>query len=210
MRVPRLRRSLVLPGVVIAFTALLVGAGAAAAFESDTVDSYWEGLWWALGLMTTVGFVEGSPPASLGGAITSAVLMLAGFLLLSLISAGLASIFVREDEEPAEAREEALDASGGGAAGRPRGADRRPRRPAAPDARPGRSARGGGSRRPGATPDRAVRHPSRRAGPLVYGGWRHDAQPPPSLPQRGLSHSRTPSLRRFACDRHPTPEARTP
>lgn len=110
MRVPRLRRSLVLPGVIIAFTALLVGAGAAAAFESDTVDSYWEGLWWALGLMTTVGFVEGSPPASLGGAITSAVLMLAGFLLLSLISAGLASIFVREDEEPAEAREEALDA----------------------------------------------------------------------------------------------------
>ncbi len=109
MRVPRLRRSLVLPGVIVAFTALLVGAGAAAAFESDTVDSYWEGLWWALGLMTTVGFVEGAPPSTLGGAITSAVLMLAGFLLLSLLSAGLASLFVREDEAPAEAREQALD-----------------------------------------------------------------------------------------------------
>ena len=108
MRLPRLRRSLVLPGVIVAVTALLVGAGAAAAFESDTVGSYWDGLWWALGLMTTVGFVEG-PPETVAGALTSSVLMLAGFLLLSLISAGLASLFVREDEEPAVEREEALD-----------------------------------------------------------------------------------------------------
>ena len=107
MRFP-LRRQLVLPGVIVALTVLVVGAGAVAAFESRTVGSYWEGLWWALGLMTTVGFVEG-PPESVGGAITSAVLMVAGFLLLSLISAALASIFVREDEEPVEAREEALE-----------------------------------------------------------------------------------------------------
>ncbi len=60
------------------------------------------------GLMTTVGFVEG-PPSTAGGAVTSAVLMVAGFLLLSLISAALASLFVREDEEPAEEREEALE-----------------------------------------------------------------------------------------------------
>jgi hypothetical protein len=108
MQLPRIRRSFVLPGVVVALAALAVGAGGAAAFESDTVGSYWEGLWWALSLMTTVGFVEG-PPASVGGAITSAVLMVAGFLLLSLISAALASLFVREDEEPAEQREEALE-----------------------------------------------------------------------------------------------------
>ena len=105
---PRLRRSLALPGVIIAMTMLLVGAGAVAAFESRTVGSYWEGLWWALGLMTTVGFVEGSPE-TVGGAVTSAVLMVAGFLLLSLISAALASLFVREDEEPVEEREEAVE-----------------------------------------------------------------------------------------------------
>ncbi|MFC4783590.1 ion channel [Nocardioides sp. MAHUQ-72] len=108
MRLPRVRRSFVLPGVIIALSALVVGAGAAAAFESDTVGSYWEGLWWALALMTTVGFVEGTP-TSVGGAVTSALLMVAGFLLLSLISAALASLFVREDEEPAEEREEALE-----------------------------------------------------------------------------------------------------
>lgn len=97
-----------LPGVIIALAALVVGAGGAAAFESDTVGSYWEGLWWALSLMTTVGFVEGAPE-TVGGALTSAVLMVAGFLLLSLISAALASLFVREDEEPVEEREEAIE-----------------------------------------------------------------------------------------------------
>ncbi|WP_344157831.1 ion channel [Nocardioides koreensis] len=108
MQLPRVRRSFVLPGVIIALAALVVGAGGAAAFESDTVGSYWEGLWWALSLMTTVGFVEGTP-TSVGGALTSAVLMVSGFLLLSLISAALASLFVREDEEPAEEREEAIE-----------------------------------------------------------------------------------------------------
>ena len=97
-----------LPGVIIALAALVMGAGGAAAFESDTVGSYWEGLWWALSLMTTVGFVEGAPE-TVGGALTSAVLMVAGFLLLSLISAALASLFVREDEEPVEEREEAIE-----------------------------------------------------------------------------------------------------
>lgn len=108
MQLPRIRRSVVLPGVTAGLAALVVGAGGAAAFESDSVGSYWEGLWWALSLMTTVGFVEG-PPRTVGGAVTSAVLMVAGFLLLSLISAALASLFVREDEEPAEQREEALE-----------------------------------------------------------------------------------------------------
>ncbi|GAB3787078.1 hypothetical protein [Nocardioides ungokensis] len=60
------------------------------------------------GAETTVGFVEGSPE-TVGGAVTSAVLMVAGFLLLSLISAALASLFVREDEEPIEEREEAVE-----------------------------------------------------------------------------------------------------
>jgi hypothetical protein len=108
MPLPRIRRTLVLPSIIVGLVLLVVGAGAAAAFESDTVGSYWEGLWWSISLMTTVGFVDGEPKTA-GGAITSAVLMLVGFLLLSLISAALASLFVREDEEPVEQREEALE-----------------------------------------------------------------------------------------------------
>ena len=100
----RISRRLLKPGMIVAGAALLVGAGAGAALESDTVGSYGRGLWWAISLMTTVGFL-GSPPETVGGAVVSVVLMLIGFLLLSLLSAGLASLFVREDVEPETARE---------------------------------------------------------------------------------------------------------
>jgi voltage-gated potassium channel len=87
---------------------LLAGSGAAAALESDTVGTYWRGLWWATSLMTTVGFV-GRPPATPAGAVLSAVLMIAGFLLLSLVSASLASIFVRDSERSFEREERTFE-----------------------------------------------------------------------------------------------------
>jgi hypothetical protein len=95
---------LVLPGFALSGALVILGAGAAAALESDTVTSYWRGLWWCLSLMTTVGFLDGAPSSG-AGAVLSAVLMIAGFMLLALVSAGLASLFVREDERPFEARE---------------------------------------------------------------------------------------------------------
>lgn len=101
---PTASRRWLVPGLLVALAALLIGAGASAAFESDTVGSYWRGLWWSVSLMTTVGFI-GAPPRSPQGVIASVVLMLSGFLLLSLISAALASRFVREDEEPIERQE---------------------------------------------------------------------------------------------------------
>lgn len=100
----RVNRRLLKPGLAVAAAALFVGAGAGAAVESDTVGSYGRGLWWAISLMTTVGFV-GPPPSTSAGAIVSVVLMVTGFLLLSLLSAAMASLFVREDREPAEQRE---------------------------------------------------------------------------------------------------------
>lgn len=95
-------------GLVAAVFLLLAGSGAAAALESDTVGSYWRGLWWATSLMTTVGFV-GRPPTTVAGAGLSVVLMVAGFLLLSLVSASLASMFVRDSEQPFERQERATD-----------------------------------------------------------------------------------------------------
>ena len=51
--------------------------------ETDTVASFWQGPWWSLSLITTVGFL-GQPPHSAGGAVLSVVLMVVGFLLLAL------------------------------------------------------------------------------------------------------------------------------
>ncbi len=109
MKIPPLSRRWIRPGLMVGLAVVILGAGAGAATEADTVGSYWRGLWWAISLMTTVGFV-GDPPHTLGGALVSVVLMVAGFLLLSLISAALASLFVREGEEPIEQFERAADA----------------------------------------------------------------------------------------------------
>ncbi|WP_395691679.1 ion channel [Nocardioides sp.] len=101
MSLPQIERTVLLPALVIGLVCLLGGAGAAAAFESDTVGSFWGGLWWALCLMTTVGYVYG-PPASTTATIVSAVLIVAGFLLLSLLSATLAALFIRNEERPVQ------------------------------------------------------------------------------------------------------------
>ena len=94
-----------LPGVAI--LVLLAGAGFAA-LETDTVESYWEGLWWALSLTTTVGFAGGTPHTALGKALSS-VIMVLGYVLLAMTTAALASLFVQEEEEPEELRERAFE-----------------------------------------------------------------------------------------------------
>lgn len=101
MSLPRVERAVLLPALVLALVCLLGGAGAAAALESDTVPSFWGGLWWALSLMTNLGYVYG-PPSTATATVISVVLMVTGFLLLSLLSATLAALFIRSEEKPVE------------------------------------------------------------------------------------------------------------
>lgn len=104
----RVRRTWVWPAVLSSAVVVVVSAGAVAAIETDTVSSFWQGLWWSISLITTVGFV-GAPPRTAAGAVVSVVLMLGGFLLLAMVSAALASLFVRHDEEPQEQAEREVD-----------------------------------------------------------------------------------------------------
>lgn len=92
------------PIVVGAVFLVVVSAAAAAAFETRTVSSFWRGMWWAVSLITTVGFI-GEPPETWPGEVLSAVLMVVGFLLLAVVSASLAALFVHEEERPWEVRE---------------------------------------------------------------------------------------------------------
>ncbi len=104
----RVRRRWVWPAVSGVLIVTVLAAAAAAATETDTVGSYWRGLWWSISLVTTVGFI-GKPPETEAGAALSVVLMVLGFLLLALVSASLAALFVDEEEQPREAREQAAD-----------------------------------------------------------------------------------------------------
>jgi hypothetical protein len=96
------------PVLLSSVLVLLVSAGAAAAIESKTVSSFGRGLWWATSLITTVGFI-GEPPETTLGAVLSAVLMVMGFLLLAMVSASLAALFVRDEERPHDEAEEATN-----------------------------------------------------------------------------------------------------
>lgn len=87
---------------------VLLAGGGFAALEADTVDTYWQGLWWALSLMTTVGFV-GEAPTTVAGKVLSAGLMLSGFALLTMTTAAIASLFVAEAEEPVQERDRAFE-----------------------------------------------------------------------------------------------------
>jgi voltage-gated potassium channel len=92
---------------VMAILVLLAGGGFAA-LETATVESYWEGIWWALSLATTVGFANGTPETALGKAL-SGVVMVLGFVLLALTTAALASLFVTEEQGPEELRGHAFE-----------------------------------------------------------------------------------------------------
>jgi voltage-gated potassium channel len=109
MRVPRVRRNWLRFAIPAAALMVLLGGGGLAAVETETVGSYGEGVLWALSLMTTVGFI-GGVPHTIAGKLIAATLMLFGFGLLALTTAAVSSIFVREDEEPEEEREQAFQA----------------------------------------------------------------------------------------------------
>jgi voltage-gated potassium channel Kch len=96
------------PVLLTSVLVVVLAGAAAAAIESRTVNSFGEGLWWSISLITTVGFI-GEPPETTLGAVLSAVLMVLGFLLLAMVSASLAALFVREEERPHDDEEEAAD-----------------------------------------------------------------------------------------------------
>lgn len=83
---------------------VLLAGGAFTAFESRQVSSLGEGLWWALALVSGGGFVSESPE-SISGRVLASILLVAGFGLMALVTAALASLFVHEEQGPEELAE---------------------------------------------------------------------------------------------------------
>src|SRR5512133_4219953 len=104
VQLPRLRRAWLRYLIPVAGFVVLAGAAGMAAFSTDTTESYWDGVWWSISLMTTVGSA-GQAPHTLAGHLIATVTMLTGFLLLAFTTAAVASLLVREDEQPLEEAE---------------------------------------------------------------------------------------------------------
>ena len=88
------------PALTGTLVIVLVAAGAAAAIETDTVRSYLHGLWWSISLVTTTGFIGAPPRTDAGAALSVFFLMVVGYIMLALVSASFAAVFVRDEERP--------------------------------------------------------------------------------------------------------------
>jgi voltage-gated potassium channel len=83
--------------VAIATVFLVFIAGAVeATIDQGHVPSFWDGIWWAIVTVTTVGYGD-VIPKSVAGRIVAMVLMLVGIGFVAVLTATIASLFVKQD-----------------------------------------------------------------------------------------------------------------
>jgi voltage-gated potassium channel len=105
---PLARRLFSIEGLrYVALLALLTVLGGGAAFAAIEKDSStWDGVWWAMSTMTTVGYGDVSPHTDLGRVLAIAI-MLIGIGFIAIITGAVAERFLAtEFEEVAEATHE--------------------------------------------------------------------------------------------------------
>ena len=81
---------------ILTVTAICIAGAAQAAFASGDFPSLWDGIWWAVTTTTTVGYGD-LYPTTVQGRIIGMVLMFVGIGFLSLLTASIASRFVKEE-----------------------------------------------------------------------------------------------------------------
>ena len=80
--------------IVTATFIVVVGGGIAIrAIDHREYSSIWEGMWWSLQTVTTVGYGDVTPKDA-AGRIVGAVVMLEGIAFLAIVTAAITSTFV--------------------------------------------------------------------------------------------------------------------
>ncbi len=85
--------------IIVATAVIVVVSGAAIrALDRHEYTSVWEGMWWALQTVTTVGYGDVTPESVAGRFVAGAV-MLAGVALVTIVTAAVTSSFVARVQE---------------------------------------------------------------------------------------------------------------
>jgi hypothetical protein len=82
-------------GLATAFLVVIAGA-AQAEINNDEFKSFWDGVWWAVVTVTTVGYGD-LYPTSVAGRLIAIAVMFLGIGFLAVLTATIASHFVRAD-----------------------------------------------------------------------------------------------------------------
>jgi voltage-gated potassium channel len=91
---------------ILTVTAICVGGAAESAVNAGEFPGLWDGIWWAVVTVTTVGYGD-LYPKTVEGRLIGIGLMFVGIGFLSLLTAAIASRFVKEErgDEHAELME---------------------------------------------------------------------------------------------------------
>lgn len=81
---------------VLAVMTILGGGAAYAAVEKEQHLSAWDGVWWSVNVVTTVGY--GGQPQTHAGRVIAIVIMVVGIGFVAILTAAAAGRFLRERE----------------------------------------------------------------------------------------------------------------
>jgi len=84
------------PVALITVFIVVIAGAAQSAFNSNEFESVWDGVWWAVVTVTTVGYGD-LYPSDVEGRLIGIVVMFVGIGFLSVLTATIASRFVKED-----------------------------------------------------------------------------------------------------------------
>lgn len=85
--------------LITVFIVVIAGA-AQATFDSHDFPTVWDGVWWSVVTVTTVGYGD-LYPTSVGGRLIGILVMLLGIGFLSVLTATIASHFIQDDTDSA-------------------------------------------------------------------------------------------------------------
>lgn len=86
-------------GTTLLISSLFIGlSGTLISFIDPAIDTPWDGIWWALVTVTTVGYGD-VVPSSVAGKIFAGILILLGISLFSLLTASFSVFFLAKEEE---------------------------------------------------------------------------------------------------------------